>query len=35
MMKTIIVSLSHSCKAYQDFMQRFEEKMLILSNKLF
>ena len=34
-MKTIIVSLTHSRKAYQDFMHRFEEKMLILSNKIF
>ena len=34
-MKNLICTISHSRKAYTEFMNRFEQKMLILSNKLF
>jgi hypothetical protein len=34
-MKTFICTISHSRQAYQEFMNRFEQKMLILSNKIF
>lgn len=34
-MKSLIGSLSESRKAYTEFMSRFEQKMLVLSNKLF
>jgi hypothetical protein len=34
-MQSIIVTISHSRKAYEEFMHRFEQKMLDLSNKLF
>jgi len=34
-MKNIICTISHSHKAYMEFMNRFEQKMLVLSNKIF
>lgn len=34
-MKNLICTISHSRKAYQELMNRFEQKMLILSNKIF
>lgn len=34
-MKSLFCTLNHSKKAYMEFMNRFEEKMLVLSNKIF
>ena len=34
-MKSLIGTISHSRKAYTEFMNKFEQKMLILSNKIF
>jgi hypothetical protein len=34
-MKSLICTLSESRKAYNEFMNRFEQKMLVLSNKIF
>lgn len=34
-MKSFICTLNHSKKAYCEFMNRVEEKMLIISNKIF
>ncbi|AFL68245.1 hypothetical protein Sulba_0944 [Sulfurospirillum barnesii SES-3] len=34
-MKSLICTLSETKKAYDEFMSRFEQKMLIISNKIF
>jgi hypothetical protein len=34
-MTSLIGTINQSCKAYVKFMNRFEEKMLVLSNKIF
>jgi len=34
-MKSFISTLNHSRYVYNEFMNRFEQKMLVLSNKLF
>lgn len=34
-MKNLICTISHSRQAYLEFMNRFEQKMLMLSNKIF
>lgn len=34
-MKNLICTISHTREVYNAFMNRFEEKMLVLSNKIF
>ena len=34
-MKSLICTLSETKKVYDELMSRFEQKMLILSNKIF
>ena len=34
-MKNLIETITHSHKVYNAFMNRFEQKMLVLSNKIF
>jgi len=34
-MKTFIDTITQSHKVYNEFMNRFEQKMLVLSNKIF
>ena len=34
-MKSLFCTLNESYKAYNEFMNRFEQKMLVISNKIF